>query len=261
MVVGVLDSGVGGLSVLREIRRLLPGEHVLYVADSAYAPYGDRDPAFIDARVGAIADFLVSRGAKAIVVACNTATGVAVDGLRQRLALPVVAIEPAVKPAALRTYTGRIGVLATSRTLASDRFRGLVTTHASGVDVLEQACPDLVERVEAGDVTSAGTRQLVEGYVAPLREAGVDVLVLGCTHFPFLEPLIRQAAGPGVTIVDPAAAVARQLARRLDAGGLLTAGAGGDETFLTTGDPSRVAPVIAHVWGRPVPVSHVQIGA
>ncbi len=259
MTVGVLDSGVGGLSVLREIRRTLPGEHVLYVADSAHAPYGDRDAAFIDRRVGAIADFLVARGAKAIVVACNTATGIAVDNLRQRLSLPVVAIEPAVKPAALRTYTGRIGVLATSRTLDSDRFKGLVTTHASGVDVLEQACPELVERVEAGDFDGPETRRLVTAYVAPLREAGVDVLVLGCTHFPFLAPVIREVAGPGVTIIDPAAAVARELARRLDQAGLSAAQAQGDETFLTTGNPAAVAPVIAHVWGQPVDVNHVEI--
>lgn len=259
MTIGVLDSGVGGLSVLREIRRQLPGEHVLYVADSAHAPYGDRDAAFIDRRVSAIADFLVARGAKAIVVACNTATGIAVDGLRQRLSLPVVAIEPAVKPAALRTYTGRIGVLATSRTLASDRFKGLVTTHASGVDVLEEACPGLVERVEAGDFDGPETRRLVTSYVAPLREAGVDVLVLGCTHFPFLEPVIREVAGPGVTIIDPAAAVARELARRLDQAGLTAGQTRGDEIFLTTGDPAVVAPVFAHVWGHPVDVAHAEV--
>lgn len=259
MTVGVLDSGVGGLSVLREIRRQLPGEHVLYVADSAHAPYGDRDAAFIDRRVSAIADFLVARGAKAIVVACNTATGIAVDGLRQRLSLPVVAIEPAVKPAALRTYTGRIGVLATSRTLASDRFKGLVTTHASGVDVIEEACPGLVERVEAGDFDGPETRRLVTGYMAPLREAGVDVIVLGCTHFPFLSPVIREVAGPGVTIIDPAAAVARELARRLHEAGLTASHASGDETFVTTGDPATVGPVVAHVWGRPVDVAHVEI--
>lgn len=259
MTVGVLDSGVGGLSVLREIRKTLPGEDVLYVADSAHAPYGDRDSAFIDARVGAIADFLVSRGAKAIVVACNTATGIAVDGLRKRLHLPVVAIEPAVKPAALRTYTGRIGVLATSRTLASDRFRGLVTTHAAGVDVIEEACPGLVERVEAGDFDGPETRRLVAGYLAPLREAGVDVIVLGCTHYPFLVPVIREIAGPGVTIIDPAAAVARELARRIERTGLAAGQTRGGDVFLTTGNPDLVAPVVAHVWGRPVDVTHVDI--
>jgi glutamate racemase len=259
VTVGVLDSGVGGLSILREIRRTLPGERVLYVADSAHAPYGDKPAAFIDGRVGAIADFLAAQGAKAIVVACNTATGIAVDGLRQRLSLPVVAIEPAVKPAALATRSGRIGVLATSHTLASDRFKGLVTTHASGVDVLEEACPGLVERVEAGDFDGPETRRLVADYVAPLRDAGADVIVLGCTHFPFLEPVIREVAGPGVTIIDPSAAVARELARRLDQAGLTAGQARGDEVFLTTGDPAAVAPVVAHVWGEPVGVSRVPI--
>ncbi len=254
MLVGVLDSGVGGLSVLREVRRLLPGEHVLYVADSAYAPYGDRDPAFINARVDAVADYLVGRGATAIVVACNTATGISVDGLRQRLHLPVVAIEPAVKPAAQATRVGRIGILATSRTLESGRFKALVAAHAAGVEVVGQACPALVERVEAGDFTGPAARTAVEACGAPLREKGVDVLVLGCTHFPFLEPLIREAAGPGVTIVDPAAAVARQLVRRLEAAGLRASRDVGDEAFVTTGDPAAVAPIVAHVWGREVPV-------
>ena len=259
MTVGVLDSGVGGLSVLREIRRVLPHEDVLYVADSAHAPYGDRDTAYIDARVGAIADFLVARGAKAIVVACNTATGVSVDGLRQRLHLPVVAIEPAVKPAAQMTRTGRIGVLATSRTLASDRFKGLVTTHATGVDVLEQACPGLVEQVEAGDFTGPETRRLVEGYVAPLRNAGVDVIVLGCTHFPFLEPVIQAVAGPAVTIIDPSEAVARELARRLAVAGIAAGPRDGAVRFMTTGDPVAVERAVAHVWGSEEPVSPAAI--
>jgi glutamate racemase len=260
MSIGVLDSGVGGLSVLREVRRTLPGEHLLYVADSAHSPYGDRDAAFINARVGAIADFLMARGAKAIVVACNTATGVAVDGLRQRLHVPVVAIEPAVKPAAQVTRTGKIGVLATSRTLDSDRFARLVTTHAAGLDVLEQPCPGLVEQIEAGDFTGPATRALVERYVGPLRDAGVDALVLGCTHFPFVAALIREVAGPGVTIIDPSAAVARELARRLEAAGLTSANhADGRETFLTTGDAAQVAPVLGHVWGQPVDLTHVDI--
>ena len=246
--------------MLREIRRTLRGEHLLYVADSAHSPYGDRDAAFINARVGAIADFLVTRGAKAIVVACNTATGIAVDGLRQRLHVPVVAIEPAVKPAAQVTRTGRIGVLATSRTLDSDRFARLVTTHAAGVDVLEQPCPGLVERIEAGEFTGPATRALVERYVAPLREAGVDALVLGCTHFPFVDALIREAAGPGVTVIDPSAAVARELARRLESAGLTSpTREDGRETFLTTGDAAQVAPVVGHVWGRAVDVTHVDI--
>lgn len=246
--------------MLREVRRTLPREHLLYVADSAYSPYGDRDIASINARVDAIADFLVARGAKAIVVACNTATGVAVDGLRQRLRLPVVAIEPAVKPAARSTRSGRIGVLATSRTLASDRLARLVEAHASGVDVRMQACPGLVEQVEAGDFAGPATRALVERYVAPLRDAGVDTLVLGCTHYPFVAPVIQEVAGSGVAIVDPSAAVARELARRLDAAGLLVdSREDGAEEFLTTGDPARVAPVVGHVWGRVVTVAHVDI--
>jgi glutamate racemase len=260
MGIGVLDSGVGGLSVLREIRRAMPGEHLIYVADSAHAPYGERGATFINTRVGAIAGFLMNRGVEAVVVACNTATGVAVDELRLRLQIPVVAIEPAVKPAAQVTRSGKIGVLATSATLASERFARLVRAHAPTVEVLGQACPGLVECVEAGDVSGPETRRLVERHVVPLRDAGVDVLVLGCTHFPFIQAAIQDAAGPDVAIIDPAAAVARELARRLDRAAALRSGqSGGSETFLTTGDPVQVAAVLGHVWGQTVDLAHVDI--
>ena len=199
--IGIFDSGVGGLSVLREIRRALPSEDLLYAADSAYAPYGDRDPDVIQARALAVVRWLESRGAKAVVVACNTATGVAVDLLRERVALPIVAIEPAVKPAAALTRTGTVGVMATTRTLASPRFARLVSAHAQGVRIVTQACPGLVQLVEAGELASDDARALVAQYVGPLLQQGADVIVLGCTHYPFLTPLIAEAAGAQVTIV------------------------------------------------------------
>jgi glutamate racemase len=246
---------VGGLSVLREIRHELPGENLIYVADSGYAPYGDRPEEYVRERAVAIMEFLRSKNAKAVVVACNTATGIAVDALRARYSLPIVAIEPAVKPAAAQTRSKVVGVLATTQTLAGEKFARLVTTHAGDVEVLTQACPGLVEHVEAGDLSSASTRTLVEQYLRPVIEKGADTIVLGCTHYPFVRDVIREAAGPSIRIIDSAGPVARELRRRLQAEGLLAAEAGpGSESFWTSGSPGRVRSVIAQLWGHDVDV-------
>jgi glutamate racemase len=253
--IGVFDSGVGGLSVLREIRRELPAEDLLYVADSAFAPYGDKPPALIQQRAAAIVRWLEGRRVKLIVVACNTVTGVAVDALRAGTATPIVAIEPAVKPAALDTRTGVIGVLATAPTLASARFERLVSTYGANVEVLEEPCPGLVEQVEKGNLSGAETRSLVEQYVRPLVERGADILVLGCTHYPFLRAAIEAAAGPSVRLIDPAVAVAREVRRRLSAlNRLAPPERQGAEQFWTSGTPADVRPVIAQLWQRDVDV-------
>ncbi len=257
--IGIFDSGVGGLSVLREIRRALPSEHLLYVADSAYAPYGDRDPDVIRARSHAVVEWLHARGVKAAVVACNTATGIAVDLLRQRFTLPIVAIEPAVKPAAALTRTGVVGVMATTRTLSSPRFARLVAAHAQGARIAAQPCPGLVERVEAGELASDETRALVAQYVRPLVDQGADVIVLGCTHYPFLTPLIAEAAGAQVTIVNPAVAVARELRRRLEQHGLTAGDRDGRTEFWTTGRPEHAQRVIAQLGIGSEIVQHVSI--
>ncbi|MBM3777799.1 MAG: glutamate racemase [Acidimicrobiia bacterium] len=247
--IGVFDSGVGGISVLREIRRALPAEDLIYFADSGHAPYGDRPESFIGDRAAAVVDFLVRGGAKAIVVACNTVTGVAVETLRARFALPIVAMEPAVKPAAAMTKRGVIGVLATSRTLAGERFARLLSKHAAGVDVVLQSCAGLVEQVERGDFDGPETRRLVERFVSPLRDRGADVIVLGCTHYPFVSALIAEVAGPGVTIVDPAEAVARELTRRLRVEGLTRGGtAPGRERFVTSGSIEDVRILLGRLW-------------
>ncbi len=247
--IGVFDSGVGGLSVLREIRRELPHEDLLYVADSGHAPYGDKPGETIEARALAIVEFLASRRAKAIVVACNTATGAAVATLRARFALPIVAMEPAVKPAAASTRSGVIGVLATGSTLASENFARLSARFGAGVEILVQPCPGLVEQVEAGDLTGDRTRALLEQYVRPLLERRADTLVLGCTHYPFLAPLIREIAGPSVAIVDPSAAVARELRRRLADGGLLSHEThAGAERFWSSAAPDQAQPLISRLW-------------
>jgi glutamate racemase len=259
--VGIFDSGVGGLSVLREIRRELPNEDLLYVADSGYAPYEGQSDEMIRKRAIAIAQFLVGESAKAIVVACNTATGVAVDALRSRLPMPVVAIEPALKPAVRSTRSTVVGVLATRQTLSSPRFLKLLATYGADVRILPQSCPGLVEQVENGDLSSAATRSLVERYVGPLLAEGADTLVLGCTHYPFLAPVIRAVAGPSVTIVDPSAAVARELRRRLQASGLLSGRAQpGTERFWTSGPPERVQDVVAQLWANDVDVREVPSG-
>jgi glutamate racemase len=253
--IGVFDSGVGGLSVLREVRRELPFENLLYVADSGDAPYGDRPAAFVQHRARSIVEFLIGEGASAIVVACNTATAVAVDSLRSTFTLPIVAIEPAVKPAAATTRSGVVGVLATTNTLASAKFARLVEQYADGASVLTQAAPGLVERVESGELDGERTRALVERYVDPLLEEGADTLVLGCTHFPFLTPLIQEIAGPNVAVIDPAVAVARELRRRLTTAGVLsTSTTPGWERFWTSGPLEVIGPIMTRLWGRDVDV-------
>lgn len=224
--VGVIDSGVGGISVLHHIRRLLPHEALLYCADSDHAPYGSKTAEFIRARALLLTDFMLRRGAKAIVVACNTATAAAIKALRAQFSVPIIGMEPAVKPAALASKSGVIGVLATSGTLQSARFAALLESYGRDVRVVTQACRGLVERIELGDLTSAATTELLAGYLRPLVAAGADTIVLGCTHYPFVRDLIAAQLGPQVTLIDTGEAVARQLQRRLQAAGLLADAAG-----------------------------------
>jgi glutamate racemase len=249
--IGVFDSGVGGLSVLREIHRLLPGEDLIYVADSGHAPYGDKPAAFVQARAEHILRQLRRAGCKAVVVACNTVTGLSIQALRaQHPGWPLVAIEPAVKPAAALTRSGVMGVLATRNTVASPGLTRLIAEHAAGVQVLRQACPGWVERVERGELDGPDTEAAVADRVQPLLDAGADVLVLGCTHYPFLLPVIQRIAGPCVAILDPAPAVARELARRLTEARLLNSRPrGGMVRFWTSGDLTQTGTVIARLWG------------
>jgi glutamate racemase len=249
--VGVFDSGVGGLSVLREIRARLANENLLYVADSANVPYGDKPPAFVRARAIALTRFLLDQGAKAIVVACNTATAIAIAALRARFTVPIVGMEPAVKPATTSTRAGSIGVLATGSTLTSERFAGLLARFGGGVEVHVQPCPALVEQVERGALTDEATRTLVEEYVTPLLDRGVDTIVLGCTHYPFLRALIAEVAGPSVEIIDPNPAVARELQRQLDRARLRSpTDRSGTATFWTSAEPENAKRVMSQLWGE-----------
>ncbi len=247
--IGVFDSGVGGLSILKAIRKQLPNENLLYIADSANAPYGDRDPAFISKRALEIADFLYHANAKAIVVACNTATVVAIDALRAAFTIPIVAVEPAIKPAAALTRSGVVAVLATSRTLASSSVAKLCERYGDGIKLMLQPCPGLVEQIERGQLASPQTLTLLESYLEPVLAAGADTIVLGCTHYPFLEPQIRAIAGNSVTILDSAEAVARQLQRIISQANPNKTGSHAKDSFITTGDTATTGELITSLWG------------
>jgi len=209
--IGVMDSGVGGLSVLRHLRQLLPAERFLYFADQAHIPYGPRPPEQVRGFTAEITRFLLRQEAKLIVVACNTASAAALDYLRGAFPhVPFVGMEPAVKPAALTTRSGVVGVLATPSTLNSNRYAALMARFAAGIEVHEDPCVGLVQLIEAGALDSPDTRALLRRVLDPMLAAGVDTLVLGCTHYPFVHPLLQELAGEGVTIIDPAPAVARR---------------------------------------------------
>jgi glutamate racemase len=255
--IGVFDSGVGGLSVAREIRRELPGEDLLYLADTAYCPYGGRPLEEIRARSLKVSRFLLARDAKIIVVACNSASAAALESLRSELSVPIVGMEPAVKPAAAATRVGRVGVMATEATLSAERFDRLMADHAADVQVVGQPCPGLVELVERGIVDGPEASGAVEAVVAPLRAAAVDTVVLGCTHYPFLRGVIEERLGAGVRVIDTGAAVARQVRRVLENADGLAEGRAGAVRVFTTGSTTSVAPVAERLWGSPLSVEAV----
>jgi glutamate racemase len=211
--IGVFDSGLGGLSVLRAIHNMLPMATLLYVADSGHAPYGERSQAYIEGRSLRIAAFLRTQGAQILVVACNTATAAAVQALRKSYPdWAIVGVEPGIKPAVALTRNGRIGVLATEGTLRSDRFKLLAQAHAAHVELFLQACPGLAAAIESGALTSLDVTERVQACCTPLRQQQIDTVVLGCTHYPFVADQISAALGPDVVLVDTADAVARRTA-------------------------------------------------
>jgi glutamate racemase len=243
------------------VRAQLPDEAVLYVADSLHAPYGERDNAFIVERTLAIGEWLVSQGAKALVVACNTATAESIALARERLAIPVVGVEPGVKPAANQSKTRIAGVLATQVTLKSDRFRALITRYGADCRFICQPGHGLVEAVERCDVDSPQLRELLTCYIEPMLKAGADTLVLGCTHYPFLDAAIRDIAGERLALVDTGAAIARQLERILDANGLRAfSRASSPLTRLcSTSDGAHLRQLASRLLALDVPVEKVAI--
>lgn len=255
--IGIFDSGLGGLTVLRALRERLPGEDFLYFADSRFLPYGDRSQSFLKERGVHIAHALAARGCKALVIACNTATAAAAEAIRAATALPVVALEPGVKPAAALTRSGVIGVLATTRTLDSERFRRLVDNHANHARVLPQPCPGLAEAIETHGPASPEVSSLLDTFVAPMAQAGADVVVLGCTHYPWVAPQIAARLPAGARILDTGEAVARQLERLLAAASRF--GGEGRLAIATSGAPAGVADTVARLWGERLPVQFWEI--
>lgn len=246
--IGVFDSGVGGLTILREIKAALPCEDLVYVADAGHLPYGDKSLEFVRGRGIAITEFLLDLGAKAIVVACNTATAAAIDSLRERYAVPFIGVEPAVKPAAAASRSGVIGVLATSATLRSGRYMALVERFAQGTKVLEQPCAGLADHIERGGLDDAATEELVRGFVTPLLAAGADTIVLGCTHYPLIAHTVRKIAGPRVAVIENGTAVARELARQLTARGNQRNEGIGTQTFWASGRIGEIEQVFPRLW-------------
>jgi glutamate racemase len=246
-LVGVFDSGVGGLSVLKALHGALPAHDLLYLADSAHAPYGERSDDYIRERSHRVASHLIAEGASLLVIACNTATAVAVASLRERWPeLPIVAVEPGVKPAVGQTRNGHIGVMATPATLRSEKFRHLLTAHGAGQDVHLQPCPGLAGQIEQGDPEDPAVLALIEQFTRPLLEAGVDTVVLGCTHYPFVHAQIQRAFGEEVVLIDTAEAVARQAARRLGEVSRDLRSSPRRVRLQTTGDPAKLARLAAH---------------
>lgn len=241
--IGVFDSGVGGLSILRPLRQQLPAESFLFFADQAHVPYGPRPLDEVQRFSVGISRFLIEEGAGLIVVACNTASAAALRHLRQVFPeVRFVGMEPAVKPAAEQSRTRAVGVLATPATFQGALFASVVERFARGVRVLPQTLPGLVERIEAGDLDGMQTRRIIEAGVRPLVAEGVDTLVLACTHYPFVIPLIEDVAGPGVQVIDPSPAIARQAGRLLgESGRRSPPGAQGTTRLVTSGDPARLA--------------------
>jgi len=246
--IGVFDSGVGGLTILRAVRQALPRENLAYVADAAYVPYGQKSPEQIRDRALAIGGFLLQQGAKVIVVACNTATAAAIDVLRARLAVPFVGVEPAVKPAVAATRSGVVGVLATPATLASERYRSLLERFAGGIRIVAQPCAGLAEHIERGDLDGEGTELLLRGFVEPLLAQGADVIVLGCTHYPLVAHIVQRIAGPGVAVIENGTAVAKEVARQLTLLGSARAQGTGSEAFWSSGPVQGIAPLLGELW-------------
>jgi glutamate racemase len=252
--IGVFDSGVGGLSVLRHIREVLPNERLIYVADSGHVPYGDKSRDYIEQRSLLLARFLQEQGADAIVIACNTASAAAAASLRSQFAMPIIAMEPAVKPAVAASRNGIVGVLATTGTLASARFAALLERHADEGEIITQGCPGLVEQVEKGELNTAHTRALIQQYTEPLLARGADTLILGCTHYPFLAPLISEVVGANIALVDTGAAVARQLQRRLSTELPARLAAGRHTEFFSSGNVAEASRIMSLLWGETLQV-------
>ncbi len=251
--IGIFDSGVGGISVLKHIHALLPQEDLVYLADSKYAPYGSKTPEEITQRCLILCDDLLQKNVKAIVVACNTATAAAIDTLRDTFNIPIIGMEPAVKPAAEASRNGVIGVLATVGTLQSAQFAALLEAYGRDVKVVTQGCVGLVECIERGELDAPETKALIRQYTLPLLAEGADTIVLGCTHYPFVKDAIQDIVGKEITLIDTGAAVAKQLKRQLEEKDLLSTSKQKAEVhFWTNREAENAEQVTEKLWGNHV---------
>lgn len=251
--IGVFDSGIGGLPIAKKLRELMPNEDLIYVADTGFAPYGEKSEAEILARSIAVVEFLLAQNVKAIVVACNTATMVSIKTLRERYGIPFIGVEPGVKPAAIHTKSGVIGVLATEKTLSSQAFDALAKRVAGNVQMEIQPSPKLVHLVENLQLDFARASATVNEYVQPLIAKGADTIILGCTHFTHLAPVIQQVAGQEVIVISTEMAVAKEAKRRIEMESLVTkSGALGTQRFFSSADLGMVQQQIEYLWGSKV---------
>jgi glutamate racemase len=250
--IGVFDSGVGGLSVLRAMRQLMPEEPVIYFGDQGHVPYGPRPMRQVRDFSEAITRFLLVQNVKLIVVACNTASAAALHYLREKFPdVPFVGMEPAVKPAAEYTQSGMVGVLATPATFQGALYASVLERFANGVEVLQHTCPGLVGQIEKGELDGDATRAILEDALRPMLERGIDTVVLGCTHYPFVIPLIEEIVGESVRVIDPAPAVAKQARRLLEAGGMKNpAGARAEVQLYTSGDADSLMSLLPKLLGE-----------
>ncbi len=256
-VIGIMDSGVGGLSILRHIQDALPAENLVYFADQEHVPYGLRPADEIRQFSKAITHFLLGQEANVVVVACNTASASSLNFLRGTFPqIPFVGMEPAVKPGAEMSTEGKIGILATAGTFGSRRYASLMARYAQGVVVYEDPCLGLVEQIEAGDLEGLETERILWRALEPMMAAGIDTIILGCTHYPFVLPLIQRLVGPEVSVIDPAPAVARQVKRVLQGRSLLAQTAEpGILRVYTTGDPVRLENSANQLLETPLPTT------
>lgn len=241
--IGIFDSGIGGITVANAVRELLPNEHLVYFGDSIHLPYGEKSMVRILTYSKGITDFLLAKHCKLIVIACNTASAAALKPLRDLYPnVPFIGMEPAVKPAAQHSQTKTVGVLATTATFQGELFASVVERFAQGVTVLRQPCPGLVQQIEAGELDTPETERMLRGWIEPMLEKNIDALVLGCTHYPFVRPLIERICGTGVRVIDPAPSIARQVKRVLEQKDLAApATQTGSITYYTSGDADALA--------------------
>lgn len=257
--IGIFDSGVGGLSIAKSIQQNLPNEQLIYIADSFYAPYGDKNQQIIISRVQAIVDYLVKLQVKAIVIACNTATAYAIDELRKKISVPIIGVEPAIKPAAIHSQnhgkTKKIAILTTKATAENVRFLSLINTHSQNIETIIQPCPGLVELIELNQQNSAECLQLLQKYLAPLNEANVDALVLGCTHYPFLIPQLKKLINRNIQIIETSQAVSDELTRQLTLNALVANKTQqGSIQFYSSDTSTKTTTIMAKLWQQHIEV-------